>query len=357
MPRSSIRLALLFLGLVTLPLPSTAHAAGEKVLVFKDSIPYSGHKAGIAAALALLRTYASENAFVVDTTVFLSSFNRTNLAQYDAVVFLYPEPYSPTNPNIGLMDTMSADEAAAFKEWILTGKGVLGVHTHSRLNNDWDWYVKTFMGMKYINDIGPKSSTYHVADTNEFLTLGIPKTFTDNQQVRVDSLYWTEADTSYKILIRADEKDYAANQKQAFYPYVYRHNYQGARFFGLAPGHNASTWNTGSNWNPLLFNGVLYALNRPGYGTTRVIPGTNPAGYSLQRFRNGASQSLRFGLPHRERVVIRVYNPDGKLVARLANKTYPGGTHAVTMPKGLRGSLYIVDFKAGAYHKTMKLVR
>jgi type 1 glutamine amidotransferase len=308
--------------------------------------------------LALIRTYASSHAFEVDTTVFLSSFNSANLAQYSAVVFLYPEPYSPTNPNIGLMDTMSAEEGAAFKEWILTGKGVLGVHTHSRLNGDWNWYVKEFMGMKYVNDVGPKSSTYHVVDTNEFLTLGIPKTFTDNQQVRIDSLFWVESDTTYKILIRADEKDYTTSQKQAFYPYVYRHNYQGARFFGLAPGHNASTWNTGSNWNPLLLNGLLYALNRPGYGTTSVAKGVVvPSGFSLQRFNNGKNQSLRFGLPQKERVVIRLYNTKGKLISKLVNRTYNGGSYTVVLPAGMRNSIYFVDFKAGSYEKTMKIVR
>jgi type 1 glutamine amidotransferase len=345
------------LSLLALTIPTQVSAAGEKILAFKDSIPYSGHKAGIQAALALLRGWASTHSFTVDTTVFLSDFNDTNLTKYSAVVFLYPEPYSPTNPNIGLMDTMSAEEGAAFKKWILTGKGVLGVHTHSRLNGDWEWYVKEFMGMKYINDIGPRSSTYHVADTNEFLTLGMPRTFTDNQQIRIDSLFWTEADTSYKILIRADESDYTTSQKQAFYPFVYRHNYQGARFFGLAPGHNASTWNTGSNWNQLYLNGILYALNRPGYGTTSVSTGPVPVGFALQRITNGKKQTLRFGLPKKERVVIRVYNPEGKLLSRLVNRSYNAGSHSVPLPAGLRGSLYIVDFKAGDYHKTLKIVR
>lgn len=340
-------------SLLAVATPSTVSAAGEKILVFKDSIAYSGHRAGIAAALALIRSYASAHAFTVDTTVRLSDFNTSNLAKYDAAVFLYPEPYSPTNPNIGLMDTMSAEEGAAFKAWILTGKGVLGVHTHSRLNNDWDWYIKTFMGMKYINDIGPQSSTYHVADTNEFLTMGIPRTFTDNQQIRVDSIFWTEADTSYKILIHADEKDYTASQKQAFYPFVYLHNYQGARFFGLAPGHNASTWNANSNWNILMLNGLLYAINRPGYGTTAIAVGPAPKGISL----NSKGQFVHFGLPKRGRVEIQLYDLKGRLASRIVDRTFNAGTYSVRLPGGLRGSMYILAFKTGKVHRTMKVVR
>jgi uncharacterized protein len=337
-------------------IPSTASAAGEKILVFKDSLPYGGHSAGIAAALALARGFASANAFSIDTTIRLSSFNTANLAQYAAVVMLYPEAYNKANPATGLSDTMSAEQGAAFKDWILSGKGVVGVHTHSRLNSNWPWYVQTFMGMKYVNDIGPQSSTYHVADPNEVLTMGMPKDFTDNQQLRVDSLFFTEADTSYKVLIRADAKDYPAASRMAFYPFVYRHNYQGGRFFGLAPGHNADTWKTGSNWNKLFLNGILYALNRPGFGTTAIAAGPAPMGFELRRSDRGRNQSLRFGIPKREHVAIRLYDSEGRMLSSLVDKTVDAGSYSVPLPTGLRGSVSIVDFKAGNIRRTMKIV-
>lgn len=345
------------LAFLALSIPSTASAGGEKVLVFKDSLPYSGHSDGIAAAMTLMRGFASANAFSIDTTIHLTSFNTANLAQYAAVVMLYPEAYNKANPATGLSDTMSAEQDSAFKDWILSGKGVVGVHTHSRLNSNWPWYVRTFMGMLYVNDIGPQSSTYHVADPNEFLTMGMPKDFTDNQQLRVDSLYFTEADTSYKVLIRADAKDYPAGQRMAFYPFVYRHNYQGARFFGLAPGHNAATWNTGSNWNKLFLNGILYALNRPGYGTSAIVAGPAPMGFELQRSSRGKNQTLRFGLPKRAHVAIRLYDSEGRMLSSLLDKTVDAGSYSLPLPAGLRGSLSIVDFKSGNIHRTMKLVR
>jgi type 1 glutamine amidotransferase len=346
------------LSFLALSLPPAVSAAGEKILVFKDSLPYGGHSAGIAAALKLMRGFALENAFTIDTTIRLSSFNTANLAQYAAVVMLYPEAYNKANPTTGLSDTMSAEQDSAFKAWILSGKGVVGVHTHSRLNSNWPWYVRTFMGMKYLNDIGPQNSNYHVADPNEFLTQGMPKDFTDNQQLRVDSLYFTEADTTYKVLIRADAKDYPAGQTMAFYPFVYRHNFQGGRFFGLAPGHNADTWKTGSNWNKLFLNGILYALNRPGYGgTTAIAAGPAPMGFELRRSGNGKDQSLRFGLPKRARVAIRLYDFEGRMLSGLLDATVAAGSYSVPLPAGLRGSLYLVDFKAGDFRRTMKIVR
>ncbi|MBW8886586.1 MAG: ThuA domain-containing protein [Fibrobacteres bacterium] len=345
------------LSLLALSIPSSISANGEKILVFKDSLPYSGHAAGIAAAMTLMKGFASSNAFTIDTTIHLTSFNKANLAQYAAVVLMYPEAYNKANPSTGLSDTMSADQDSAFKDWVLSGKGVVGVHAHTRMNSNWPWYVRTFMGLRYVNDIGPQSSTYHVSDPNEFLTMGLPKDFTDNQQVRVDSLFFTEADTSYKVLIRADAKDYPAGQTQSFYPFVYRHNYQGGRYFGLAPGHNADTWNSGSNWNKLFLNGILYALNRPGYGPTGIADGPAPMGFELQRFSDGRNQSLRFGLPKRAHVAIRLYDFKGRMLSRLIDATLDAGSHSVPLPEGLRGSLYFVDFKTADFHRTMKIVR
>jgi type 1 glutamine amidotransferase len=345
------------LSLLAMSTPSAVSANGEKILVFKDSLPYSGHAAGIAAAMTLMKGFASANAFSIDTTIHLSSFNKANLAQYAAAVLLYPEAYNKANPSTGLSDTMTAEQDSAFKDWLLSGKGVVGVHAHTRMNSNWPWYVRTFMGLRYVNDIGPQSSTYHVADPNEFLTMGMPKDFTDNQQVRVDSLFFTEADTSYKVLIRADAKDYPAGQTQSFYPFVYRHNYQGARYFGLAPGHNADTWNSGSNWNKLFLNGILYAINRPGYGPTAINAGPAPMGFELQRSETGKNQSLRFGLPGKARVVIRLYDFKGRLLSGLIDATLNAGSYSLPLPNGLRGALYFVDFKSGNFHRTMKIVR
>src|SRR3954470_19869318 len=134
----------LALSVLAFTIPSAVSADGEKVLVFKDSLPYSGHAAGIAAAMTLIKGFASTNAFTIDTTIHLSSFNKANLAQYAAVILMYPEAYNKANPSTGLSDTMSAEQDSAFKDWLLTGKGVVGVHAHTRMNSNWPWYVRTF---------------------------------------------------------------------------------------------------------------------------------------------------------------------------------------------------------------------
>lgn len=358
-------------------MPCAVSAAGEKILVFKDSLSYNGHTAGINAAMALLRGWQSANAFTIDTTKTLTAFNSANLAQYDAVILMYPERATAANPGTGISDTMSAEQASAFKSWLLAGKGYIGVHCDTRQNPNWTWWYQDFVGSTYVGDVGPVSSTFHVADPNDILTQGIPSSFTGNEQLRVDSLFFTEADTSFKVLIRGDVNDYVKNNTainpvlkpwtdnatvvpwMSFFPFVYRHNYQGARMFHLAPGHNATTWTAAnSNWSKLLLNGVLYALDRPGYGgSTSIKPGTAPGKFTLGSSGDATGSSVNYGLPRRSHVVIQVYNLKGRSVSKVVDATQNAGTYSVTLPSGLRGSVYLVDFKAGKTRRTLKVVR
>lgn len=345
------------LSFLALSLPSTVSADGEKVLVFRDSLPYNGHQAAINACMPYIKGLAAANGFSVDTTIHLSSFNTANLAQYAAVIFVNPYRQNPNNVNLWYNDTMTADQDSALKSWLLTGKGFVGIHDYSRMNLNWPWFYKTFSGLKYKNDIGPQTATFHVADTSQFLTKGIPQNFTDNQQVRMDSIFFTETDTSFKVLIRADDNDYPVGQKQSFYPFVYRHNYQGARCWNGSMGHTAATWNSGSNWSKLLLNGILYALNRPGYGTSAIVVGSAPKGFSLNRLNNANVQSLQYGLPQRVHVVIQLFDLEGRILSKLVDETFNAGSYSVPLPAGLRGSYYLVDFEAGNFHRTMKIDR
>jgi uncharacterized protein len=339
-------------------IPSPVSANGEKILVFKDSLSYNGHTAAINAGMALLRGYAAANAFTVDTTIRLSSFNAANLAQYAAVVFMYPERAVPSALSTGISDTMSAEQDSAFKSWLLTGKAYVGVHCDTRLNANWPWFYKSFLGAKYVNDIGPQNSNFHVADPNEFLTKGIPANFTGNEQLRVDSLFFTEADPGYKVLIRGDINDYPADQRwMPFFPFVYRHDYQNARMFHLAPGHNAATWTAAnSNWSKIFLNGILYALNRPGYGTTALAEGPAPAGYALRSGFEGKGPVIRYGVARKGHVVIRMFDSRGRLLSKLVDGIQDAGSYTVALPRAAQGSLRFVDFRAGNFRKGMKLV-
>jgi hypothetical protein len=64
---------------------------------------------------------------------------------------------------------------------------------------------------------------------------------------------------------------------------------------------------------------------------------------------------LRFNLPARERVSIRIYNARGALLTQLLDETREAGSHTLSLPKDLHGSFYLVDFKTGDFRQTLKI--
>ena len=205
---NSTKGCVLVLSFLALSIPSLVFAGGERVLIFKDSLAYSGHQAAIAACLSLIRGWANDSGFSVDTTIHLTDFNTANLAAYKAVIALYPYRQDPANSNAWYDDTMSGPEDSAFKAFLLSGKGYLSVHCGSRLNNNWPWFMDSAIGVQYTADQGPVSCTFHVADTTQIMTRGIPETFTGDQQVRGDNIFFSDTDKSYTLLILSDSNDY-----------------------------------------------------------------------------------------------------------------------------------------------------
>jgi hypothetical protein len=105
---------------------------------------------------------------------------------------------------------------------------------------------------------------------NQPMTKGIPQNFVRSQQVRCNTLFFGDTSKGFTVLIKADEKDYPAGQKQTFYPYVWTHDYKGARVWCGSMGHTPETFSSDTIWRKLMLRGILYALNRQGYGTTAV---------------------------------------------------------------------------------------
>ncbi len=78
-------------------------------------------------------------------------------------------------------------------------------------------------------------------------------------------------------------------------------------------------------------------------------------GIVLEKLRVGNGQSLRFGLPARTHVQIRLYNSQGQLVSLLLDETREAGYQSVSLPAGLQGPYYLLDFRAGNSREVMKL--
>jgi hypothetical protein len=97
-----------------------------------------------------------------------------------------------------------------------------------------------------------------------------------------------------------------------------------------------------------------------GWTTTRrftaaVIIAVLPGKLSLSRLPGTEGGAIRFGLPQRGRVVLRLYDTQGRLVASLLDEIREAGYHSVPLPKGTEGGIYLIDLRADGVRSTMVL--
>src|SRR5688572_7669883 len=156
-------------GSVTVEAPGTDPL--EKVLVFSETAGFrhSSVDEGISAIQAL----GAANDFTVDATEDSAQFTTTNLAQYDAVVFL-----STTG------DVLTDEQQSAFEAYMRNGRGFVGIHAAADTEYTWPWYGEMIGGYFRNHPPGTPTATVKLEDPDEPSTEGLPASW-----VRTDEWY------------------------------------------------------------------------------------------------------------------------------------------------------------------------
>ncbi len=89
--------------------------------------------------------------------------------------------------------------------------------------------------------------------------------------------------------------------------------------------------------------------------TTSPPTGILPREFEMQSLNFENTKSIRFSLPLRTQITIRLFNSQGRMVAQLLNETREAGSYSIPLPTELKDSYNLLDFRAGNYHKTLKL--
>jgi hypothetical protein len=104
----------------------------------------------------------------------------------------------------------------------------------------------------------------------------------------------------------------------------------------------------------LIINGTLTSVEQP------ATESNTPVEFSLsQNYPNpfNPSTTIRFSLPQREHVTLKVFDVLGREVATLVDGEMAAGNHAVTFaPHDLAGGLYFYQLTAGQFSQTRKAV-
>lgn len=199
-------------------------AFAKSVLIFSKTAGY--HHNSIAAGIPAIIKLGQENGFSVDTTTNSAMFTESNLKKYDAVIFL-----STTG------DVLNDEQQEAFKKYIESGKGFVGIHAATDTEYDWPWYGD-LVGAYFKSHPKQQQATFHVVDRSFIATKHLPETWS-----RFDELYnFKYIAKGLHILITIDEKSYTGGENGENHPMSWYHNYDGGRAFYTELGHTDESY-------------------------------------------------------------------------------------------------------------------
>jgi type 1 glutamine amidotransferase len=231
--------AMLVLAVISLPdqRPSIVRAqevgqAGFRVLVFTRTMGFRHDS--IPDAVDAVARLGAEHGFGVDSTEDPAVFTESNLAGYQAVVFL-----------LTTGDVLERVHEAAFERYIGSGGGYVGVHSASDTEYDWPFY-------------GGLVGAYFASHPE--IQPGLVR-LEDNDWWRSDEWYNFRSNPrdnpSIRVLATLDESTYAGGN-MGDHPIAWMHEYAGGRAWYTAGGHTRESY-TEPLFQAHVLGGILYA--------------------------------------------------------------------------------------------------
>ena len=217
-----------------------------RVLVFSKTAGF--RHASIAAGVKAFEKMASEKEFEADFTEDSKLFTKENLKKYQAVVFL-----NTTG------DVFNEEQKEAFKHYIQSGGGFVGIHSATDTEYGWPWFGE-LVGAYFLdhpNNPNVKKGKFIVLLKNHWATQGMPDEFE-----RTDEFYnFKNLSTKVKPILKIDETSYTGGKNPDFHPMSWYHEYDGGRAFYTALGHTDEAYS-----DPLFLNhvwgGLQYAAGK-----------------------------------------------------------------------------------------------
>ncbi|WP_405687779.1 ThuA domain-containing protein [Streptomyces sp. NBC_01387] len=216
----------------------------KRVLVFSKTAGFR-HDA-IPDGIAALKELGKGSNITVDATEEAGQFTTSNLARYDAVVFL-----STTG------DVLDADQQKAFENYITTGGGYLGVHAAADTEYDWPFYGG-LVGAYFDSHPQIQPVTVRVEDRTNPATAHLGDSWE-----RTDELYnyRTNPRKQTHVLATLDETTYTGGTMKGDHPIAWCQTYQGGRSFYTGLGHTKESY-ADPAFRQHLVGGLRYAAGQ-----------------------------------------------------------------------------------------------
>lgn len=200
-----------------------------KALLFTKTAGW--HHESINDGVTAIKALAEKHNFGVEWHEDAKRFNNEFLAQFDVIIFLNTTE-----------DILNEEQQDAFKSFIQSGKGFVGIHSASDTEYEWLWYNKLVGKMFHIHP-AQQTAMLEVTDSN-FPGMEIfPKRF-----MWTDEWYEfkkEEYSKNLKILLTVDETTYDTHVQwgekigngMGDHPISWYQEYDNGRSFYTALGH------------------------------------------------------------------------------------------------------------------------
>jgi type 1 glutamine amidotransferase len=234
-----------------------AAAAQPKILVYNRNYTPDGKgyvHDNLAMSAAAIKKMGAEKGFAVDVSDDPAVFTDANLKQYAALVFCNSDN-----------EAFSSDaQREAFKRYIESGGGFVGIHSAAGSERDWPYYIQV-LGGKFAAHPKMQPFTVRVTDPDFPAMKGQPASFEwtdecyflDHLNPDIHPVLVTDrTKLSYLDALKIDVSSFPNPMPLAWY-----HEFDGGREFYVALGHNKEDYA-----NPILYgiieNGILWATRQ-----------------------------------------------------------------------------------------------
>ncbi|QGV77676.1 ThuA domain-containing protein [Streptomyces ficellus] len=216
----------------------------KRVLVFSKTAGFRHDS--IPAGIAALKELGASSDITVDATETAAQFTTSNLARYDAVVFL-----STTG------DVLDAEQQKAFENYVATGGGYAGIHAAADTEYDWEFYGG-LVGAHFASHPHIQPATVRVEDHDHPATSHLGEAWE-----RTDEWYnyRTNPRGQARVLATLDETTYQGGTMKGDHPIAWCQTYEGGRSFYTGGGHTAASYAEPA-FRQHLLGGLRYATGQ-----------------------------------------------------------------------------------------------
>lgn len=196
------------------------------VLVFSKTAGYR-HES-IPDGIKAIKELGLENNFYVFASEDSEYFTISNLQNFNVIIFLSTSG-----------DILDDKQQSAFKDFIQSGGGFVGIHSASDTEYDWPWFGK-LVGAYFDKHPKIQKATINVNHRCHPSTVCLPAKWE-----RVDEWYnfRNELDTTINVLATVDESTYEGGKHGNHHPIMWCHEFDGGRSWYTALGHTNESYN------------------------------------------------------------------------------------------------------------------